>query len=260
MPIVKINNISVSYEVQGKGNPLVLIAGLGGGKSGWRYHSKFLKKYYQVITFDNRGAGESEKPKGPYSIKQMADDTVALMDHLGIRQAHILGVSMGGTVAQEVAINYPERTLKLILGCTYASHDATNGRTPEWDNAINAFIKNGTTPSITLVLNKPLYRILGFFLVKRQYSGMNESAKAGFAAQSEAAIKHNTLDRLPFIKAPTLVLVGTGDKAIRPSSSRTLARLIPNAKLVEINNGSHGFSMENRGKFSQEVFNFLKND
>jgi pimeloyl-ACP methyl ester carboxylesterase len=116
--------------------------GLGGSKSGWRFQIPTFKKHYRVITFDNRGAGNSDKPKGPYSITQMADDTVTLMDHLGIAKAHIIGVSLGGMIAQEVAINHPERVSKLVLGCTYACIDEANGRTPEWDKAINEFIHN----------------------------------------------------------------------------------------------------------------------
>src|SRR5512143_3933191 len=187
MPKTMINGVGISYDVSGSGDPLVMIMGLGGNRSTWRFQVPVFEKYYRVITFDNRGVGDSDKPKGPYSIRQMADDALGLMDHLGIARSHILGASLGGTIAQELAINYPDRVSKLILACTYPCHDGTNGRTPEWADAINAFIRYRKTPSITLVANSWPYRILGFFMLRNQYGRMDEAAREGFIAQNEAA-------------------------------------------------------------------------
>jgi pimeloyl-ACP methyl ester carboxylesterase len=106
--------------------------GLATDKNRWTAGVYFFKKYYKIVTFDNRGVGESDKPAGPYTTKMMADDTVGLMDHLGIKKANILGVSMGGMIALEIAINYPEKVSKLVLGCTFACDDgALNGETEE---------------------------------------------------------------------------------------------------------------------------------
>ena len=256
MPIAGVNGYNMNYAFTGQGDPLVLIMGLGNGQQTWRFNIPAFKKYYRVITFDNRGVGNSGE--GPSSVRQMADDTVGLMDHLGIEKAHILGVSLGGTIAQEMAINYPNRVDKLILGSTCACHDESNGFTPEFAKAMETFIHTRKAPSVKLIVNKWPYQILSFFLMNRQYNRMNDTGRAGFAAQWKAGGKHNTLNQLSRIKAPTLVITGTGDKAIRSSSSDTLARLIPNAKLTKIENGSHGLFIEMRGRFNREVLDFLK--
>ena len=131
MPLAKLNGVSISYQVEGQGEPLVMIMGFSGGRSGWIRQRPFFKKYYWVITFDNRGVGKSDKLLGPYSTRMMADDTLGLMDLLRIEKAHIMGVSMCGMIAQELAINYPQRVRKLVLACTYASQDEMRGDTLE---------------------------------------------------------------------------------------------------------------------------------
>src|SRR4030042_6341962 len=120
MPIATANGIQINYKVEGQGDPLVMIMGLGSPRGGWSSQAPFFKKYFQVVIFDNRGVGKSEKPEGPYSTRMMADDAIKLMDHLGIKKARVLGASMGGMIAQELAINYPERVSKLVLACTFA--------------------------------------------------------------------------------------------------------------------------------------------
>ena len=131
MPIAKINGININYVVQGRGEPLVMIAGFSADQNLWKSQIPAFKKQFQAVIFDNRGVGKSDKPKGPYSPRMMSEDTIKLMDYLNIKKAHILGHSMGGLIAQEIAINYPERTMKLILASTYAYQDNYgNGLTP----------------------------------------------------------------------------------------------------------------------------------
>jgi len=127
MPEARINGISINYSVEGKGEPLFLIMGFSGSKMAWYFQRRAFRKHFQVVTFDNRGVGESGKPAGPYSMQMFVDDTVGLMDHLGIEKAHILGVSMGGMIAQHIAISHPERVRKLVLGCTFASRHGDGG-------------------------------------------------------------------------------------------------------------------------------------
>ncbi|MFP3880362.1 MAG: alpha/beta fold hydrolase, partial [Dehalococcoidia bacterium] len=111
MPLASVNGININYRVAGDGEPLVMIMGFSAGRIGWVPQLRFFKRYYRVVTFDNRGAGRSDKPPGPYSTGMMADDTAKLMDVLGIEKAHIMGLSMGGMIAQELAINYPQRVM-----------------------------------------------------------------------------------------------------------------------------------------------------
>jgi len=118
MPKAKVNGISIDYSVCGRGEPLVLIMGFGGSKLGWFFQRRACRKYFRVVTFDNRGAGGSDKPSGPYTMRMLADDVAGLMDYLKIDKAHVMGVSMGGMIAQHVAIAYPDRVRKLVLAST----------------------------------------------------------------------------------------------------------------------------------------------
>src|SRR2546422_8912476 len=118
MATTKINGIEIYYEVDGSGEPLLLIMGLGANATGWYAQIPALSKEYQVITFDNRGAGRSEKPNEPYTMPQMAEDAIGVLDTLGIGAAHVFGMSLGGMIAQELILRHPERVKTLILGGT----------------------------------------------------------------------------------------------------------------------------------------------
>jgi len=246
--------------MEGQGEPLVMIMGFSATSRGWIRQVPFFEKYYQVITFDNRGAGKSDKPMGPYSTRMMADDTLGLMDLLGIEKAHLMGASMGGMIAQELAINYPQRVMKLVLACTYASQDETSGDTLEQTRFLQLTPEKKASAMIGLAFNKPLYRFIFGLLATAQARFVGTSGTGGIAGQSEACRQHNTLDRLPLITAPTLVIVGTGDKIIKPISSEVIAGKMPNAKLVRVGGGSHCFSFEMKNEFNREVLSFLKSD
>lgn len=263
MPIAKINGINMNYRVQGKGEPLVLISGYSVSQTAWMFQTPVFKRYYYVITFDNRGVGKTEKPSGAYSTKMMADDTVCLMDYLGIKKAHILGLAMGGMIAQVIAINYPDRINKLILASTHAGGDDVY--TPELLTAIRiveSYSKNAVirirkmaNTLYPLSCNKRLYRIIGGLMMGIQVRFMDTN---GLLGQLEASNRHNTLDSLNTITAPTLVITGVKDRIIKPSSSDMIAKLIPNAKLVKVEGGSHALSAEMRGRFNKEVLDFLR--
>ena len=124
MGYANVGDIRMYYEIHGQGEPLLLIMGLGGHILDWGWSlPQQLAKHYQVIMFDNRGSGRTDQPQGPYSIKQMANDTVGLMNAIGLKQASIFGVSMGSMIAQEIAMDYSEKVAKLVLGCTHAGGD-----------------------------------------------------------------------------------------------------------------------------------------
>src|SRR5512136_1643850 len=158
MPLARLNGINVNYRVEGQGEPLVMIMGFTAGRVGWMPQIPFFRKYYRVITFDNRGAGKSDKPPGPNSTRMMADDTVKLMDVLGIEKAHIMGLSMGGMIAQELAINYPQRVMKLVLAATYARQDETSAGALEQARFLQLAPEKKASALIGLAFNKPFYR------------------------------------------------------------------------------------------------------
>ncbi len=270
MPKAKVNEINIYYKVHGQGEPLVLIQGLGGPRSGWIFQTRAFKKYYRVITFDNRGVGKSDKPSSPYTVRTMADDTIGLLDYLGVDKAHVLGVSLGGMIAQEIAINYPDRVNKLILGCTTAGLGDIERTEEEVRRAIG-LREDFTEADIealylrsmgkimatitSLAFNRRLFKVV---LVPgaKIYFRFGRVVK-GIVGQVGAAVGHSTLDRLHQIKAPTLVIVGTEDKLVPPRSSEVLAERIPNARLVKVEGGSHSFFVEMRGRFNKEVLDFL---
>ena len=254
MPVAKVNGININYEVEGEGQPLVFIGGLGTDLSFWKRQLPTLKKHCKVVAFDNRGAGKSDKPNGPYSTRIMADDTVELLDSLGLHRADVLGYSLGGMIAQELAINYPERVARLILCSTLSNYEGESGLTDKGKQLVGLPKLRYLWELVSLVFDSPFRRIAQF--IKRTLAS-NEAYVRGYRAQAEANFKHDTLSRLPLIKAPTLVLVGSNDRLIRPSSSDVLVSKIPSAKLVKIKDGSHDMCIEMSKAFNTEILNFL---
>jgi len=194
----------------------------------------------------------------------MADDTIGLMNHLGIEKAHILGVSMGGMIAQEIAINYPDRVNKLVLGCTYARRDEISGFSPIVSEAISVYYKSPRNVAslrrlVNVILdssfNKMSYRALALPVMK---AAINLSALDGFVEQLDAVLAHDAAERLKAIKSPTLVIAGTDDRVIKPSSSNVIANLVLEAKLVMVKGGSHGFSGEMSNEFNRTILDFLR--
>jgi len=270
MPRASINGVNICYQVSGHGEPLVLIQGLGSPGSGWFFQQRAFGKSYRVIVLDNRGAGRSSKPGEQYTVKTMADDVIGLMDHLGIDKAHIIGASMGGMIAQEIAINYPQRVKKLVLACTTAGIDDAEMRmlaqrsiglgdgASEADmGSLDARMMGKMMGTVTASsFNRKIYRTF-FVPVAKLYFRYGGIA-AGVLGQLRSVASHSTLGRLNQIKAPTLVIAGTGDKLMPPQSSDILAKNIPGAKLVKLEGGSHSFFIEMHGRFNREVFEFLK--
>jgi len=268
MPRANVGDIELFYQVHGDGFPLLLIQGYSGGHDAWFFQTRAFKKYYKVIVFDNRGIGKTQRSPIPYTVKTMADDAVGLLNHLGIERAHILGMSLGGIVAQEVAINYPEKVEKLVLVCTTTGEDEITNMHPDMLKAMG--LKGGdtqpelrsldfgktTTAIVSLAFNKPLYRLINVPLVKLY---MKRVDMEGLIQQMEAVVGHSTSDRISTIKAPTLVLTGTEDRVVSPHSSEEIAGRIPAARLVKLEGGSHAFFLEMRNEFNKEVLDFLSN-
>jgi pimeloyl-ACP methyl ester carboxylesterase len=201
-------------------------------------------------------------------MRMLADDVAGLMDYLKLDKAYVMGVSMGGMIAQHVAIAYPERVKKLILASTLprALGDGGGGFAPEVVKALG--FSGGYTEEdarslpvgkalgavVAFAFNKPLYRIPAVIASWVYPKVINMQ---GVAGQSDAIMGHNTLESLHAIKAPTLVIAGTRDRIISPLASEEMARRIPNAKLVLIEGGSHAAILESRVRFNREVLDFL---
>ena len=265
IPDANVNGININYNIFGQGDPLILLIGLSSDQTNWRQQTTFFKKFYRTITLDNRGWGKSDKPPGPYTIKMMADDTLGLMNYLGIEKAHILGVSMGGMIAQELAINYPERVNKLILGCTFARMDETSGFSPEISKELKVFGNSSRDDAsrqrlaISIIdssFNKGSTRIILLPLMK---IAIKSSPLNGFEEQLDALLAHDAEDRLGRITASTLVIVGTEDRVVKPASSDVIANLVPKSKLIKLKGGSHAFSGEMSNEFNNTVLDFLRN-
>src|SRR5207244_8092823 len=132
MATATVDSIELYYEEHGRGDPLLLIMGLAADSTAWMFQVPDFAERYRTIVFDNRGVGRSSKPRGPYTIHEMADDAAGLLDVIGIERAHVVGVSMGGMIAQELALRHPERVRGLVLGCTYPEPDAEAERQREF--------------------------------------------------------------------------------------------------------------------------------
>jgi pimeloyl-ACP methyl ester carboxylesterase len=274
MAIAKVNSVDLYYEDHGSGDPLLCIMGLAADSTAWLLQVPAFAEHHRTITFDNRGVGRSAKPAGPYSIHQMADDAAGLLDVLGIDRAHVLGVSMGGMIAQELVLRHPDRVRGLVLACTYPEPDAEVEQRREFTltqlgGSITAQgevkIDLSTIDPLALFqhllplvfseefIRTDLMKLMRLFGGALQYGFSMEA----ILAQVEAVMTHKATDRLHQIASPTLVLTGDADRLISPANSDVIARHVPGAKLVKIPGGSHGFNVEMPEAFNRAVLGFL---
>ncbi len=262
MPTVHANGIDIYYSQRGEGPDLVLVMGLGAHSGAWALNAPELAKQFRVTTFDNRGAGRTSAPDEPYSIRQMADDTAALLESIGIERAHVVGASMGGMIAQELAINYPDRIDRLVLACSRARTSEMRKRVAVAQRALHeAGVPResiiaiqqpwGSTATLLQDPDKPAAAIT------LALKDPHPIAKHAYLRQLDATMAHDTLDRLDQIRAETLVLVGAEDILTPPYESEELAAHIPNATLRILPRGGHGFTGEYPAEFNAAVAGFL---
>lgn len=262
MGYVQANGIRLYYEQHGEGEDLVLIYGLGGHSGGWRLQVPAFSKHFKVTVFDNRGAGRSDAPDEPYTVQQMAADTVSLLDALEIDRAHIMGMSMGGLIAQEMAINYPDRVNHLVLACTRARASEVRQFGGE---AFADCIRRGMDRSAVTLLRMPWVMTPAFMADERKVLNYLEFVQRepypmkphAYLRQSAAAVEANTIDRLNMIKSPTLVLVGAEDILTPVHESEIVANGIPASILKVLTRGGHGFLAEYYQEFNEAVLEFL---
>lgn len=261
MPYANVNNTNIYYEMNGSGDqPVVLIGGLGSQIQSWATQVPIYSERFRVVTFDNRGAGMSDKTDENFTIEDMADDTIALMDGLGIDRASFVGKSMGGMIAQWIGIKYPERIDKLVMGCSSASRDEVG----------NTILRIGRDIA-TGVGMKAVWLTALFLGYNRQYIEDNiESIQStlqmlsddpdslrGYLAQSRACEMHDTRDLLGRISAKTLVMYGENDFITSPKRAAELGELIPDAVVKSFEGAGHGFWRERQAEVDSLVMDFL---
>jgi pimeloyl-ACP methyl ester carboxylesterase len=274
MSVARVNSIELYYEEHGRGDPLLLIMGLAADSTAWMFQVPAFAERYRTLVFDNRGVGRSSKPPGPYTIHEMADDAAGLLDVLGIARAHVVGVSMGGMIAQELVLRHPERVRGLVLACTFPEPDAEAERVRAF--SVSRFGGQVTASGETridvsaidplMLFQHLLPRVFNQSFIDRDLAKLLQifggALQFGFSmeailGQVEAVMGHRATDRLHHIQAPTLVITGDADLLVSPANSDILAQNIPGAKLVKVPGGSHGFNFETPDVFNREVLDFL---
>lgn len=261
MPTIKVGDINMYYEVHGEGEPLLIIMGHSGTTALWGPTIPLLAREYRVIAFDNRGIGYSEAADLPLSTNTMADDAAGLLDALGIDSAHVFGVSMGSMIAQEFALNYPDRVVSLILGSTSygSSHVPLPDEIAAFAEQMAAMSQEDFAKMLPAMLYTPEFMESNPQAVEETIGWLMEKPIPPHVRvrQSEAVIAHDTYERLPQIKAPTLVVGGAKDILFSVEYQRGVASRIPNAELVIWENLSHGFMLQNPEETIKVVLDFL---
>jgi 3-oxoadipate enol-lactonase len=261
MPSAPINHIWMNYEVHGKGAPLLLIAGLSEDLSSWELQVEAFARHYRVITFDNRGVGQTEKSRGPYTTGQMAADARGILDVLGIGQAHVMGVSMGGMIAQEFAVAYPERVDRLVLACTCAAPSEANRRLYRfWQRAAPAVGVRQLKEEALLWHFTPTFleHISGVEMLPSALLRDSEQPLDAYLSQLQSILSHDSTSYLSQIGARTLVLGAPEDRLCTPEQVRQLQHGIPGAELAITEHGAHGCLWEAPEEFNAAVLGFLE--
>lgn len=245
MPYFAVNQVTLYYEVNGEGTPVLLIPGLGSDANTWAPLFPAFQDRYSLILLENRGSGRSGKPEESYNTGQMAKEAVALLDHLQIQKAHVIGKSMGGMIAQILAASHPERVRSLVLASTLMQHDSYGHEMLELGRALAE--KAGLFET---------YRMAFLLSYSKEYcmshrDRLSEAREMidrvggdklllGYLRQSHACSHHDSRDAAKRIQTPSLVLVGKDDIFTTPQHSRELAASITGSELVVFPKGGHG--------------------
>jgi 3-oxoadipate enol-lactonase len=251
--------VKIAWESRGDGPPLLLIHGLGYARWGWAPVTDRLAERFRVLLFDNRGIGESEVPPGPYTAAAMADDALQVLDEAGVGRAHVVGTSLGGMVAQELALARSERVDRLVLACTTPG-GAGAFPLPQRTLALIAEAPS-LAPEIALrrFVENALADDAPEELVGRIYAHRLASPPdpAGWQAQAAAGASFDALDRIGDIGAPTLILHGTADGVVDSRNAALLAERIPDAQVELFEGRGHLFFWEDPEAFVAAVERFL---
>ena len=262
-----INGIRIHYNEMGEGDPLLLIMGFGMPGDAWLGSLPFLQGF-RAIFFDNRGTGQSDKPQGPYTIGQMAEDAAGLLNHLNIERAHVYGVSMGGMIAQELTLRHPSKVRSLVLGCTMCGGEHATMAEPQVIEVLIETIRGMGTMDPGMWVDRQLPLLFTPEWIAAN-PGIRELLMMGVQMMpptppdtAERAMQGlfgwSTYDRLASITAPTLIVHGDRDVLIPVANAHVLAKRIPGAKLHIVPGAGHGYPAQDPVGVHQLVTDFIR--
>ena len=253
----------IHYEVTGKSGatPVLMIQGLGASKNAWNLQRIAMATRFRIISFDNRGAGRSDKPTEPFTLEQMADDALAVLDAAGIETAHVVGASMGGVISQIVAVKYPHRVRSLTLVCTACrNHPWRQELLQTWAKtaADKGMVEVGKEAAQWVMSPRSFRRLVPAFTWMGPLAALRP--RHSFVSQIDAILntREDLVDQLSTITAPTMVIVGNQDILTPRGDSEEIAERIPNAELVVISGAAHGLMMEHSSTFNRILIEFLQ--
>ena len=263
MPIVRANGININYEDRGQGEPLILIMGLGADGAVWELHAQAYEKHFRCILIDNRGAGLSDKPPGPYTTAMMADDTAGLMDALGIEKAHVAGISMGGAIAQCLALQHPGKVQRMVLVSTWARCDPYTKIVFQNFKKMRAVADPGDFMELLQLWIFAVDHTAAQLDELRQgqqqaRDNPNPMPQHAFNAQCDACITHDALARLEAIQVPTLITVGDADIFTPYAFSKAIHDRIPASELFVLERTGHAHHWEKLAEFNGKTTAFLR--
>jgi 3-oxoadipate enol-lactonase len=253
----------IHYEVTGKSGatPVLMIQGLGASKNAWNLQRIAMATRFRIISFDNRGAGRSDKPTEPFTLEQMADDALAVLDAAGIETAHVVGASMGGVISQIVAVKYPHRVRSLTLVCTACrNHPWRQELLQSWAKTAEekGMIEVGKEAAQWVMSPRSFRRLVPAFTWMGPLAALRP--RHSFVSQIHAILdtREDLVDQLSTITAPTMVIVGNQDILTPRGDSEEIAERIPNSELVVISGAAHGLMMEHSSTFNKILIEFLQ--
>lgn len=261
---VNTQGIRIYYQTRGQGAPLLLLMGFGADGSMWERHVLAYEPYFRCIMVDNRGVGKSDQPEGPYTTAMMAADAIAVLDQEGIRCTRVAGISMGGAIAQELALNYPDRVHSLALISTWPKFN-TYTKTV-YENLKKLRLSVGPADFLQLLqlwIFAPPYYEQGMedLRAAQQQALSNEDpqSRQGFEGQLDACINHDTVERLKLINVPTLISVGEMDVFTPLAYSILIHQEIAGSELVTFPHGGHVHHWEDIARFNDITTRFFLN-
>lgn len=261
MPTTEANGQTIYYEVHGEGEPLLCVMGLAADTLAWTLQLPAFSAGHRTIVFDNRDVGQSSQAAGSYEVADMAQDALALADALELDSFHLLGVSMGGAIAQEIALAAPDRVRTLTLAVTWASGGRwSRTLSSVWGARVHHMTREQRVDELMLLTFSD-----GFFenaegvgfLRDMMLQNPNPQPAEAFARQLDASSRHGTADRLGELAMPTHVIGAEWDILVPVWKSREVAALIPGSKLTVLEACPHGLNVERAEEFNRTVLDFI---